>query len=607
MPSILYLQEVEALRRQLREEGEAQVGQGGNQGHSVGELSCALWGGRRRALLLHEQGCKVALPNHQPCRQCRTQVARLEGQCGAQAAALREARREHEEALASLAQQHAARVAQLEAGLAAAERSAEELRGVTAQLGSVRQEDVEALKVKACFGEGEGEMGEGGRRVTWRAKGLLLAGASGRSLSIICPPTLAPWCPHHRKPKQAAVQELQLRPREAVRERERQARAHAAQLAALGGQVRAKLAVLRASQLGGTAGAASLFLQPTSPGKQERSDDVAASCAECLASYESALAAAQQQLERQVSAAERQQAELAAQAGRMQGALQQLLGALAAEVPGLQAAVVQETILECSSGGSSSGQQQVKAAVQQVAAAVQQHVERAEAAAIDSALAALEGELLPGGQRGAAPSPCRLLSPSKRQEGGAAAVAAAPAPPSHEANEARLAALLGRSRELLGQLAAGEAAAAQLRQRVAAAEATAASYSGRFEAAKAEGLHAAEAARAAAVAPLQAEVSRLTERVIALQQQHATEVAAIEAAARRQADAAQGEAQAVVDRLSAAGRDLERELRGESARAEGLAADLVRVQGELAKHTQRAATTVEVQQRELALLRERIR
>lgn len=96
--------------------------------------------------------------------------------------------------------------------------------------------------------------------------------------------------------------------------------------------------------------------------------------------------------------------------------------------------------------------------------------------------------------------------------------------------------------------------------------------------AKADSIQAAEAARAAAVVPLQAEVARLTERVQNLQQLHSTELAAIEAAARQQAAAAHAEAQAVVDRLAASGSSLQQQLRGESERAEGLSADLVRLQ-----------------------------
>lgn len=147
-----------------------------------------------------------------PSHACHpAQLAALEQQCAAQAAELREARREHEKALGVLSQQHAAQVgccggvhegragipylstwplilqdagrlscschsltsgpptrlptrppthhpaahpahpspqvAQLETQLAAAERCAAELRELSAQLGSVRQEDVEVLKV----------------------------------------------------------------------------------------------------------------------------------------------------------------------------------------------------------------------------------------------------------------------------------------------------------------------------------------------------------------------------------------------------------------------------------------------------------------------------
>lgn len=415
------------------------------------------------------------------------------------------------------------------------------------------------------------------------------------------------------------MQELQLRLREAVRERERGARAHAAQLAALGGQVRAKLAALRAGA-GCQASPACLPLgSPELDGAAaQQGSDVAAACAECLACYETALAGAQQRLERQASAAEAQQAELGAQAGRFKAALQQLLAALAAEGPGLQAAAgaAQEALLEGGASDSTSGtgapsEKQAKAAAQQVARAVQAHVEQAEAAAIHSALSALEAELLPAGQRAEAGPQRRLLSPSKRLEAStAAAVAAGPgagqpaaAVPSLEANEGRLAALLDRSRELVSQLAASQAEVAGLRQQVAVAEAQAASLADRFQAAQAEGLHAAEAARAAAVAPLQAEVLRLTERVIELQQRHAAEVAA----ARQQAGAAQGEAQAALDRMSAGGRELERALRAEEGRSAELASDLARAQGELAAHSSRAAAAIEVQQKELELLRGRIR
>ena len=119
---------------------------------------------------------------------------------------------------------------------------------------------------------------------------------------------------------------------------------------------------------------------------------------------------------------------------------------------------------------------------------------------------------------------------------------------------------------------------AALRQRVAEVEAAAAAYADKFGQAKVEGAAAAEAARAAAVAPLQAEVARLTERVQSLQQLHAAELAAIEAAARQQVAAAQAAAQTEVDRLSSAGTNVQAQLRGESARAEGLAADLSRLQ-----------------------------
>ena len=91
-------------------------------------------------------------------------------------------------------------------------------------------------------------------------------------------------------------------------------------------------------------------------------------------------------------------------------------------------------------------------------------------------------------------------------------------------------------------------------------------------------MQAAEAARASAVAPLQAEVSRLTERVNSLQTLHTTELAAIQASARQQGAAAQAEAQAALDRLSSAGATARRERDAAAARAEGLAVDLGRLQ-----------------------------
>lgn len=160
-------------------------------------------------------------------------------------------------------------------------------------------------------------------------------------------------------------------------------------------------------------------------------------------------------------------------------------------------------------------------------------------------------------------------------------------------------------------------------------------------------MQAAEAARAAAVAPLQAEVSRLTERVQGLQKLHTTELAALEASVRQQAAAAQAEAQAALDRLSSAGTAVRRERDATAARAEGLATQVTRLQvrnvlegcglgkcravavrhygklhvrgtalskhcnlcpqDELAKHTQRAASTIELQTQELGMLKGRIR
>ena len=96
--------------------------------------------------------------------------------------------------------------------------------------------------------------------------------------------------------------------------------------------------------------------------------------------------------------------------------------------------------------------------------------------------------------------------------------------------------------------------------------------------AKAESIQAAEAARAAVVAPLQAEVARLTECVHSLQQLHSSELGVIEAAAREQAAAVQAEAQAAIDRLATSGSSLQHQLRGERQRAQAATEDAARLQ-----------------------------
>lgn len=261
------------------------------------------------------------------------------------------------------------------------------------------------------------------------------------------------------------MQELQLRLKESCRERERLQKQHAGQLAAVGQQVQAQVAAFRSQQ-------AQL--------RQEVERDLAAASGECLASYEAGVAALQGQLQRQAATAERHQGELAEQGLHLRSGMQQLLAALlAAEVPPLPEAAQAALLCE----GRAPAPQQVQGALRQVAQAVAQAVERAEAAAVDSALAALEERLLPGGAPPARPpSPRKLLSPSKRQQEAAAAAAAATAqpPPSLEVSEGRLEALLARSQELLDQLAAGEAQVGQLRQQVVALEATVAGCTQQF-------------------------------------------------------------------------------------------------------------------------------
>jgi uncharacterized membrane protein YgcG len=80
------------------------------------------------------------------------------------------------------------------------------------------------------------------------------------------------------------------------------------------------------------------------------------------------------------------------------------------------------------------------------------------------------------------------------------------------------------------------------------------------------------------VAPLQAQVQRLVESVEGLRAAHAAELAALEAAAAQAAAAAAADSQAALDRLSAGGAELQRKLRGERDRAEGLEQDVRKLQ-----------------------------
>ncbi len=271
------------------------------------------------------------------------------------------------------------------------------------------------------------------------------------------------------------MNELQLRLKEAARAQEHTAKQHASQMAALAGQMSAKLAAHRAQQ-------AQL--------RQQVEGEVAAATADCLAGYEAGLGTLKAQMEQQASNAKAQHAELAAQSAHLQGALQHLLRALMADLPTLPEAAVQVlqgggAALASPGAADCSDTRQVAAAARAVAAAVRAHTVRAEAAAVHSALAALEAELLPAStvpaltQTCAAPERKLLASVSRQQE-------AAPhsqgrdtnqQPPfSLEANEGRLAALLSRSRELLAAVAAGESQVAALRQHVAALEAADAAH-----------------------------------------------------------------------------------------------------------------------------------
>jgi chromosome segregation ATPase len=268
---------------------------------------------------------------------------------------------------------------------------------------------------------------------------------------------------------QAAVHELQARLKESVRERERLVQAHASQLSALSAQIAAKLASSRGQQ-------AQL--------RQQVEGDVQGALSECLASCEAGMASLQQRLDRQTAAADSRQAELAGQAGQLEAAMQRLLTALRATVPSIPAAAAQ-VLLEGGGGSCSNvASSRAEAAAQEVSRAVREHVEQAEAAAIDSALTAVESELpastdaspQPGSQPA---TPIRLLSPRKRQNqqqrdyaAAAAAAAAVQRAPSLEYCEGRLAALLARCQELLARVAAGDTQAATLQQRVAALEAS---------------------------------------------------------------------------------------------------------------------------------------
>lgn len=281
---------------------------------------------------------------------------------------------------------------------------------------------------------------------------------------------------------QATAAGLQARLTGATRERDGQREQHTAELAALAARLRARLAA---------------FLGQQGRLRAEVQGDVSAALAECLACYEAGLAALQQRLEREVAEAAGQQGELAARADRLRSGLQHLLGELQVAVPGLPPDACRLLLCDSPGNGVRPGaeQQDLQAAAQQVAAAVGRHLEEAEEAAIDSALAAMEAELqvqdscdampaAPGDRRD---SPALLLSPRKRQQKRAEAAAAAAAAaatvqraPSLEANECRLAALLGRSRGLLERLAAGDALVAQLRGQVASLEQAVSGWQARF-------------------------------------------------------------------------------------------------------------------------------
>ena len=112
-----------------------------------------------------------------PATRCATvQIEALERQCQSQAAELRSARQQHEGVLEQLGREHAAQVASLETQLVAAERCSAELKEVTAALGSVRQGDVDALKV------GPEQAGQAGRRS---------GAALGSSKLVVCEMTAA--------------------------------------------------------------------------------------------------------------------------------------------------------------------------------------------------------------------------------------------------------------------------------------------------------------------------------------------------------------------------------------------------------------------------------
>lgn len=90
----------------------------------------------------------------------------------------------------------------------------------------------------------------------------------------------------------------------------------------------------------------------------------------------------------------------------------------------------------------------------------------------------------------------------------------------------------------------------------------------------------------------------LQERASALQQRYEQEMAAIEAAARAQRERERAEAQGEVDRAVAKASDLASRLAAEGERAAEAQRVAGAAQAELAAHTARAASAIEMSQRE---------
>lgn len=299
--------------------------------------------------------------------------------------------------------------------------------------------------------------------------------------------------------------------------------------------------------------------------------EVVQACSDCLAMCEAGLNSLKQQLQEKTAAAAATQEALTAQVEQLRTSLRHLVAMLGAELPQLPEDVPARLL-----DGKAGGEAAAAGAVADMRQALQSSAEQAAGAAVDAALASLEGVVLPtstppSGFAAEHATAGAGVSPSARGGSAGSSSSKRGAAVSAAVNATRLGTLLSRMRDLQGRLAASESRGSKLAMQAAA-------YEQKFAEAKEQAAAAAEAAHAAAVAPLQAEVGRLQERVAALQERYQSEVTAIKAAARQRGERERADAQGVVDRLTARANDLQQRLQQEGERAQEMAGQAVRLQ-----------------------------